>query len=92
MKVYISGQITGLDNFAELFEQAEKGLQYLGHEVINPVKIEHNHDKTWRSYMKNDIKALCDCDAIFLLQNWSSSDGARLEYHIALRLGLQIIT
>lgn len=92
MKVYISGQITGLDNFAELFEQAQIKLESQGHEVVNPVKIEHNHDKTWRSYMKNDIKALCDCDAIFLLPNWESSNGARLEYHVALRLGMTILT
>lgn len=91
MKVYISGQITGLDNFAELFEQAQIELELQGHEVINPVKIEHNHDKTWRSYMKNDIKALCDCDAIYMLPNWCKSSGARLENHIALRLGLQVI-
>lgn len=92
MKVYISGQITGLDNFAELFKQAQTELESQGHEIVNPCNLPHNHDKTWQSYMKEDIKALCDCDAIYMLPNWSSSNGARLEYHVALRIGMTILT
>ena len=92
MKVYISGQITGLDNFAELFDQAQIMLESKGYEVVNPCKLPHNHNKTWQSYMKEDIKALCDCEAIYMIDNWAKSSGARLEEHIAFRLKLQVIS
>ena len=67
MKIYICGQITGVENYAEAFEQAEKTLITEGYEVVNPCKLPHNHDLSWESYMKEDIKAMLDCDAILLL-------------------------
>lgn len=91
MKIYISGQITGLENFAQIFKQAETDLLLEGHEIINPVELNHDHDKSWESYMKEDIKAMCDCDAIYLLKNWIYSRGAKIEKQIAEYLGMQII-
>ena len=58
-KVYISGKITGIENEApELFAKAEKELQSKGFETVNPLTLNHQHDKSWHSYMKEDIKAL----------------------------------
>ena len=34
--IYISGKITGLDNYAEIFEKKEKELTEQGHFVFNP--------------------------------------------------------
>lgn len=90
-KIYISGKITGIDNYAELFENAENLLKSKGFEVINPVKLNHLHDKTWQSYMKEDIKALMDCDAIYMLKNWHQSKGAIIEKKLASEVGIQII-
>lgn len=42
--------------------------------------------------MKEDIKALCDCDMIYLLPNWQDSKGAKMEYCIALFLNLEVKT
>lgn len=92
MKIYISGPITGVENYAEAFEQAEKKLIADGYEVVNPCKLPHNHDKSWESYLKEDIKSMMDCDAVYLLPNWGKSSGARLECHIAIRLAFQILT
>lgn len=41
MKVYISGQITGLthDEYTDLFGRAEAFLQNEGHEPVNPLKV-----------------------------------------------------
>ena len=84
MKVYISGKISGIENEApELFDKAENYLMSIGHEPVNPMKLNHNHDKSWSSYMKEDIKALCDCDAIYLLSNWNDSKGAIIEHAMA---------
>lgn len=89
-KVYISGKITGIDNHAELFSSAELELKSMGFHPINPVTINHEHDKSWESYMKEDIKALCDCTGIYMLRNWKKSTGAKIEYKIAMWLGMDI--
>lgn len=91
IKVYISGKISGIENEAQkLFEKAEKELQSKEFEVVNPMKLNHQHDKSWHSFMKEDIKALCDCDAIYMLSNWTNSKGAIIEHTIAIYLGLKV--
>jgi uncharacterized protein DUF4406 len=91
-KIYISGKITGVETEApQLFEKAAKELLNNGYDPVNPLLINHDeHDKTWHSYMKADIKALCDCDAIYMLRNWTDSTGAIIEHALAIQLGLQI--
>lgn len=92
MKVYISGKITGIEAQAPaLFEKAENYLFANGIEPINPLKIPHTHDKTWLSYMKADIIALMNCDAIFMLTNWHQSNGAKIEHLLAIKLGYEVI-
>ena len=91
MKIYISGQITGIEsNAPALFESAESFLKAKGFQVVNPTKIEHNHDLTWASYMRNDIKALMECDGIYMLDNHTKSDGAKLELYIATNLKMTV--
>lgn len=91
-KVYISGRITGMEVSAPiLFQSAEDYLISKGFEPVNPMKLNHDHDKTWQSYMKHDIKALCDCDIIYMLNNWGESKGAIIEHEIASSLGMGII-
>ncbi len=90
-KIYISGKISGIENEApELFTKAEMELQAKGFEVINPMALSHNHDKSWHSYMKEDVRALCECDAIYMLSNWTDSKGAIIEHTIAIYLGLKV--
>lgn len=92
MKFYISGKITGIEEQAPaLFKRAENWLSGKGHKVVNPLDLNHDHDKSWHSYMKADVKALCDCDAIYMLDNWTDSKGAIIEHTIALYLGLKIV-
>ena len=90
-KIYISGKISGIENEAsELFAKAEMELQAKGFETINPMTLNHEHDKSWHSYMKEDIKALCECDVIYMLSNWTDSKGAIIEHTIAMYLGLKV--
>ena len=99
MKIYISGKITGLplEEAQALFQAAEDAI--ISSEMfnltskaipINPMKIEHNHGQSWEEYMREDIYALLGCDAIYMLNNWGESRGARLEYAIAKEIGLVI--
>lgn len=93
MKIYISGKITGLSLVvAEMnFEKVEKIILDLGHEPINPMKIiPYDPKLTWEDYMIGDIKALFECQAIFMQENWAESKGARIERSIAFEMGLII--
>lgn len=83
MKVYISGPMTNYPNYnKEAFMLAEKYLESLGYEVINPHNLEHKTDN-WLDCMKTDIIALLDCEAIYMLDKWIYSKGAKLEFIIA---------
>lgn len=91
-KIYISGRITGIEDFApELFEKAAQKLKEDGFEPVNPMALNHNHDKSWHSYMREDIKALCDCEFIYMLNNYTESKGAKIELEIAKHLGIAVI-
>jgi len=90
--IYISGKITGMEEEAfELFEKAEKQFRLIDVNVVNPMKLKHDHDKSWNSYMKECIKALCDCDTIYMLTNYKESKGAIIELNLAIELGIDVI-
>ena len=90
-KIYIAGPITGMEEKAKVkFNEAETLLRAKGYEVINPMKLPHFHDKEWKSYMKECLQALFDCDEIFMLTGWRKSKGAVLEHKVALGLDLEI--
>ncbi len=92
MKAYISGKISGIEQEAfGLFAAAERELWRNGFVTVNPMTLPHDHDKSWQSYMKEDVKAICDCDAIFMLLNWQESKGAVIEHRIAFELGLKVM-
>ena len=92
--IYISGQITGLpyEDALSAFDKAEKLLQSLGYDVINPMThVPYNENWSWYDYMGEDIKLLGKCDSIYMLKGWKKSDGARIEYEIAIRKNKKII-
>ncbi|MDH4127675.1 MAG: DUF4406 domain-containing protein [Spirochaetota bacterium] len=86
IKVYISGSITNNPDYIAQFKNAASVLKDRGYDPINPVELSHNHDKTWKEFMKEDIKALLDCDCIYMLPRWENSIGANLELTIAKAL------
>ena len=52
------------------------------------MKLNHEHDKKWSSYMRECISCLMECDKIFLMHNWVESKGAKLELSIANSIGI----
>jgi hypothetical protein len=91
-KIYLSGKITGLtyEQAFDKFAKAEKTASALAKEVINPMTLNHNHDKSWENYMLEDIKYLFSCDSIFMLDNWNESKGARIEWFIAKEMKIEM--
>ena len=101
LKCYISGAITGVKHADKLFAKAEEKLELEGYEVVNPYKFgeqlkkeyeKENKFPKYENYMRGDIELLINCDAIYLLDNWGTSKGARLEKKIAEALKMQIMT
>jgi len=94
MRTYISGKISGIDYdlAVKLFESAEKEVELLGLTPINPIKISpYNPKWKWEDYMEKDIAELLRCDAIYMLDNWETSRGARCELALAKELGINIV-
>jgi len=92
-KIYIAGKIGGLPEpvFMYKFRAAERLFQSLGWDVVNPTTLPHNHDKSWSSYMLEDLNALAQCDACYFMDDWVDSPGAKIEHAFAVRAGKQII-
>jgi len=93
-KIYISGQISGLDpqDAVNIFDKMEKTLIGQGYSVVNPTRlgVSDVSGKGWDYYMKEGIKVLMGCDAIYMLIGWSKSRGANIEWQLAYDLGMTI--
>lgn len=95
MKIYISGPMTGYPhlNFP-LFDAIAEELEKLGWEVVSPARLERERGsttyRTHRQSLKDDIVALMDCDAIYMLPSWQHSRGAGCELVVAASLGLLV--
>ena len=86
MKIYISGAISGTDDYMERFAKAEKELTDNGYSVINPAKVNAQlpEDTTYEEYMKMSILMLDMCDSVYMLKGWEKSCGANREYGYAM--------
>ena len=86
MKIYISGAITGIDDYMERFAKAEKELTERGYSVVNPAKVNAQlpEDTGYEEYMKMSFCMLDMCEAIYMLKCWKKSCGANREYGYAL--------
>ena len=95
--IYISGKITGTDDYEDRFLKAEQNLSKRGFIVLNPVKVGKWLEKylsrvpTWIEYMKHDLKAMMSADCIYMLKGYRESKGARLELFLAKILKYEII-
>lgn len=91
-RIYISGGITGVKDYRAHFDKAEKYIQSFNCEAVNPCrKVPFNESWKWEDYMREDLKLLADCTAIYMLKGWRKSRGARLEKLVAKKLGLKIM-
>lgn len=91
MNIYLCGPISALpiDEARQRFAQAEADLraQFPHATTINPMTLPHQHADEWAAYMREDIAALMQCQAIALLPGWEDSKGCRAEVGIASALG-----
>lgn len=92
--IYISGAITGTEDYLERFDNAAAKLftENPQRKIINPANLcdtlpplEHEQ------YMVICMAALSLCDSVYLLKGWENSVGARIEVEYAIKHGLKIV-
>lgn len=90
-RLYLSGPMTGIEaHNAPAFNAAAAKLRALGYDVFNPA--EHGFDELpWEQYLRRDLAALLDLDALAMLPGWTGSRGAQLEVHVAKSLGMPVL-
>jgi hypothetical protein len=106
-KCYIAGPMTGYPGFNyEAFDEARDVLRRRGWDVISPAdldrenlgidfsKMEGTEDLSQyrTAFARQDIAALLDVHAVFVLDGWEASTGARNELTLAAMLGVPIFT
>ena len=70
-RVYISGPVTGIDDYMERFCNAEKELKEQGLSVVNPAKVlsQMPADTTsYEEYMQMSMMMLSMCSHIYMLK------------------------
>ena len=91
--IFISGPISGIDNYEDNFNNAEEYLKSLGFiNIINPTKIMKALPKgiEYEKALKIDLAMVEQCKYIYMLNGWQDSNGANQEIACAAQAGLII--
>jgi len=93
-KIYLAGKITDLpfEVAVENFADAEQFVTAHGYVALNPMTLfPKQAGWQWHDYMLADLRiVLTEAEAIFMLDNWQTSKGARIEHAIARELGIPV--
>ena len=98
LKIYIAGPMRNIqDNNFPAFYAAEKELE--SRKIWNPVNPARMDDELYadkeaidyKEAMKRDLEEVFKCDAMYMLNGWSKSQGARVEHELAVYLNLYIM-
>lgn len=92
-KIYIAGKVTGLpqDTVIKKFADLQINLERCGFKVINPIEVVSDFNTPWNEAMKLCIKALVDCDAVYLMDCHTQSVGAMIEMQLAVNLKIPCV-
>ena len=86
--LYLSGKITGNENYRADFSAGREALEAAGFAVCSPVDLGLPEDVSWEAAMRADIREMMLCDGVALLPGWEVSRGACVEERLARDLGL----
>jgi len=101
MKIYISGPISGIrvEEARRRFGEAEQVLQKQGYRTCNPLRMRFpvwlalhcGHFGYVACLLLQLLWMWWTCSCIYLLTDWHTSNGARLERSFARCLGLAVL-
>ena len=89
-RVYLSGMMSGLseEEYTRRFNAAEERLKGK-YKVFNPVRWGwFLRYVPYRFALAFDIMMMCLCDRVYMLEDWTLSDGARTEHQFARSIGI----
>ena len=82
MIVYLAGRMYGLPDYGrKQFAEAEERLKRMGHTVLNPASLPIGMPD--EKYMPICLAMIDQADAVYLLNGFNDSPGARLESEYA---------
>lgn len=87
--IQLIGRISGDDGYKAKFAAKAEEMRGQGFEVWNPAELPDGMTYDW--YMEQCLTNLCRVDAIYCLDDWTCSPGAKTEYLRAKELGLAIL-
>lgn len=89
-KIFLSGAISSrLDTYKMYFNAAADVLTKHGWDVYNPAYIPVDTD--WHNAMRETIRALTECDVVYILAGYNDSEGVEIEFDLAKKLGLMVV-
>ena len=91
--IYISIPISGHDERKqrEKADQIKNMLSKRGYTPVNPFEIYSGKNPTYFDYISHDLRALADCDAIYMCKDWQTSKGCKVEHFFAETYGKKIM-
>jgi hypothetical protein len=88
--VFLSGAITGVDGYKQIFADAEQRLLEQDCTVLNPAVLPPS-GLEWEAYLRITKAMLREAEVVYVLQNWEHSRGVKEELNLAAHLGKEII-
>lgn len=87
--VFISGPITGVDEYREAFEAAEDDLSALGYIPLNPARLPEGMSEA--AYMRICLAMIDSADAVLALPGSLDSVGANIEQTYSRKTGKPVV-
>ena len=93
-KIYIAGKVSGeeVHKVTMKFGKAQKELDKLGYEAVNPIEVVNDWHCSWDDAMKKCIAALQQCEAVYFLPCYKESKGAQIELNFAHNNNINVYT
>jgi len=90
MKIYISGPMTGIkDHNKKAFDRVAQYLEKRGDTVLNPHCLPKGLE--YHEYMDICMSMVRACEAIYPMNGWEESKGARAEMAYARSIGRLVL-